>query len=716
MSDKGKLANLRNIGIAAHIDAGKTTTTERILFYAGRVHRIGEVHDGAATTDYMEQEQERGITITSAATFCEWGLNLDAEGRPIPTHRINIIDTPGHVDFTVEVERSLRVLDGVIAVFCAVGGVQPQSETVWRQANRYAVPRVAYINKMDRDGANFYEVLGQVKERLGANAVALQLPIGAEVGFEGIVDLVKMKAFYYTEDDKLGSKYKMEEIPENLQETAAKYRAMLVEAVAETDDDLMEKFFGGEELTIEEIEGGIRKATIRNDMVPVICGSSYKNKGVQPMLDAVIKYLPSPVDVPAVVGTDTDSGESITREPNDSEPFSALAFKIISDKFGTLTFFRVYSGRLNKGSYVLNAGRNKKERVSRILRMHANKREDVDSVGAGDIAAAVGLEATVTGDTLCDDKNPILLESINFAEPVIFQAIEAKSKNDEDKLTNALVKLSTEDPTFKVRSDAETGQTIIGGMGELHLEIMVDRMKREYGVEANIGKPQVAYRETITRNVDNLEYKHVKQTGGSGQYAHIVINLMPTPEKEDGTRNNYEFESKVVGGVVPREFWSSVEKGAKSAMERGVLAGYPLVNCRVELVHGSYHDVDSNAMTFEIAGNYGMQEAVRKAKPVILEPIMSIEVVTPDNCMGDIIGDLSSRRGKIAEMRPDKGGTTIVRATVPLAEMFGYATTMRSMSQGRATYTMEPSHYEPVPNNIQEEILSKGKEATGTKR
>lgn len=714
MSDK--LANLRNIGIAAHIDAGKTTTTERILFYAGRVHRIGEVHEGAATTDYMEQEQERGITITSAATFCEWGLDMGADGRRVPTHRINIIDTPGHVDFTVEVERSLRVLDGVIAVFCAVGGVQPQSETVWRQANRYAVPRVAYVNKMDRDGANFYEVFNQIRDRLGAKAVALQIPIGAETDFKGVVDLIQMKAVYYRDDDKLGSTYDMVEIPADLQSKAEEYRAALIEAVAETDDALMEKFFGGEELTQQEIEEGIRKATIRNDMVPVICGSSYKNKGVQPMLDAVIKYLPSPLEVPAVVGTNPDTGESITRQASASEPFSALAFKIISDKFGTLTFFRVYSGRLQKGSYVLNAGKNKKERVSRILQMHANKRADLDYVEAGDIAAAVGLEATVTGDTLCEDKNPILLESINFAEPVIFQAIEPKSRNDEDKLTNALVKLSTEDPTFKVRTDQETGQTIIGGMGELHLEIMVDRMKREYGVEANIGKPQVAYRETITKNVDNFEYKHVKQSGGSGQYAHIVINLMPTPEKEDGTRNNFEFESKIVGGVVPREYWPSVEKGSKAALERGVLAGYPLVNCRVELVHGSYHDVDSNAMTFEIAGNYGFQEAARKAKPVILEPIMSIEVVTPDTCMGDIIGDLSSRRGKIAEMRPDKGGSTIVRANVPLAEMFGYATTMRSMSQGRATYSMEPSHYEPVPNNIQEEILSKGREAAGARR
>ena len=696
------LSLTRNIGIAAHIDAGKTTTTERILFYTGVNHRIGEVHNGSATMDWMEQEQERGITITSAATTCTW----DGSAHQYPRHTINIIDTPGHVDFTVEVERSLRVLDGLVAVFCAVGGVQPQSETVWRQANRYGVPRVAYINKMDRSGANFYEVVGQLKERLGARPVALQIPIGAEDDFMGVVDLIKMKAIRYNEAKDLGSTFDEEEIPADLLEKAQEYRRELLEFVAETSDELMEKFFAGEELTEAEVRQGIRKATLQNDIIAVICGSSYKNKGVQPMLDAVIEFLPSPLDTPAIIGTNPDTGESTAREAASDAPFSALAFKVAADKFGRLTYFRVYSGRVNKGSYILNSGKNKKERVSRILRMHANKREDVDYAEAGDICAAIGLSDTVTGDTMCDENNPIVLENINFAEPVIFQSIEPKTRNDADKMTDALVKLGQEDPTFKVRNDKETGQTIIGGMGELHLEIMVDRMKREYAVEANIGKPQVAYRETIQGSVKDFTYKHVKQSGGSGQFAHIVINVMPTVADENGKQANFEFESKVVGGVVPREFWPSVEKGAKTALERGILAGYPLVNVRVELVHGSYHEVDSNAMTFEIAGAEGLREAARKAKPVILEPIMSMEVVTPDANMGDIIGDLSSRRGRINEMRPDKGGTQIVRAQVPLSELFGYATTMRSLTQGRATYTMEPSHYEPVPSNIQEEILA----------
>lgn len=705
------LSLTRNIGIAAHIDAGKTTTTERILFYTGVNHRIGEVHEGSATMDWMAQEQERGITITSAATTCFW----DGSKNQYPEHRINIIDTPGHVDFTVEVERSLRVLDGLVAVYCAVGGVQPQSETVWRQANRYGVPRIAYVNKMDRDGANFYEVLHQVKERLGARAVALQIPIGAEADFKGVVDLITMKGVLYTEDDKLGSTFQEVEIPADLVDKAKELRAELIEAAAEQDDTLMEKFFNEEEISIDEIKTALRRATIKNDIVPVICGSSYKNKGVQPMLDAVVEYLPSPLDVPAIVAEDPKTGDSTTRSPSADEPFAALAFKIVSDKFGTLTYFRVYSGRLNKGSYILNVGKNKKERVSRILRMHANKREDVDFVEAGDIAAAVGLEITATGDTMADENKPILLENISFAEPVIFQAIEPKSKNDEDKLTTALVKLGTEDPTFKVRTDQETGQTIIGGMGELHLEIMVDRMKREFNVEANIGRPQVAYRETITQPAMNVDYVHKKQTGGAGQFAHVVLNILPYEKKDEHDTKTFEFESKVVGGVVPREYWSSVEKGAKSALERGVIAGYPLQGVRVELVHGSYHEVDSNAMTFEIAGLNGMLEGCRKAKPVILEPIMSIEVVTPEANMGDIIGDLSSRRGKIQEMRPDKGGTQIVRAEVPLAEMFGYATTMRTLSQGRATYSMEPSHYEPVPNHIAEEILAKGRETAGAR-
>jgi elongation factor G len=705
------LSLTRNIGIAAHIDAGKTTTTERILFYTGVNYRIGEVHEGAATMDWMAQEQERGITITSAATTCFWS----GSNKQYPDHRINIIDTPGHVDFTVEVERSLRVLDGLVAVYCAVGGVQPQSETVWRQANRYGVPRIAYVNKMDRDGANFYEVLSQIKERLGARAIALQIPIGAEADFKGVVDLVTMKGILYQENDKLGSTFEEVEIPADLKDKAQELRAELIEAAAEQDDTLMEKFFAGEELSLEEIKTALRRATIKNDIIPVLCGSSYKNKGVQPMLDAVVEYLPSPLDVPAVVGLDPKTGESITRSPSVDDPFAALAFKIVSDKFGTLTYFRVYSGRLQKGSYILNAGKNKRERVSRILRMHANKREDVDFVEAGDIAAAVGMEVTTTGDTMCDEAKPILLENISFAEPVIFQSIEPKTKNDDDKLTNALVKLATEDPTFKVRTDQETGQTIIGGMGELHLEIMVDRMKREFAVEANIGRPQVAYRETITQPAMNVEYVHKKQTGGAGQFAHVVLNVLPLEKTEENADKIFEFESKVVGGVVPREFWGAVEKGAKSALERGVIAGYPLQNVRVELVHGSYHDVDSNAMTFEIAGLNGMLEGARKAKPVILEPIMSIEVVTPDANMGDIIGDLSSRRGRIQEMRPDKGGTQIVRAQVPLAEMFGYATTMRTLSQGRATYSMEPSHYEPVPSHVAEEILAKGRETAGAR-
>ncbi len=695
------LSLTRNIGIAAHIDAGKTTTTERILFYTGVSHRIGEVHDGAATMDWMAQEQERGITITSAATACFW----DGSKKQFPQHTINIIDTPGHVDFTVEVERSLRVLDGLVAVFCAVGGVQPQSETVWRQANRYGVPRIAYINKMDRDGANFYEVVGQLKERLGANPVPLQIPIGAEADFAGVVDLITMKAVRYTESDKLGSTFSESEIPADLMDKAVELRAQLVDVAAEADDELMEKYLEGVELTEEEIRKGIRAATLKTDIIGVVCGSSYKNKGVQPMLDAVIEFLPSPIDTPAIMGTVPGTEDSTSRLPSPDEPFSALAFKIVSDKFGRLTYIRVYSGRLQKGSYVLNSGKGKKERISRILQMHANTRKDLDFAEAGDIVAAIGMSDTVTGDTICDENNPILLENINFAEPVIFQSIEAKTKADEQKMTDAMVKLAGEDPTFRVRNDAETGQTIIGGMGELHLEIMVDRMKREYNVEANIGAPQVAYREAITKEVNQFRYTHKKQTGGSGQFADIVINVMPTEPNEDGVRAAFEFESKVVGGVVPREFWGPVEKGCKAAMERGIIAGYPLENVRVELVHGSYHDVDSNAMTFELAGAEGLREAARKANPVILEPIMAMEVVTPEANMGDIIGDLSSRRGMIVEMRPDKGGAQIVKAEVPLSELFGYATSMRSMTQGRATYTMEPSKYAQVPSNVQTEIL-----------
>ncbi|HVF09305.1 MAG TPA: elongation factor G [Abditibacteriaceae bacterium] len=697
------LALTRNIGIAAHIDAGKTTTTERILFYAGRIHRMGEVHSGSATMDWMAQEQERGITITSAATTCEW------DG-----HRINIIDTPGHVDFTVEVERSLRVLDGVVAVFCAVGGVQPQSETVWRQANRYGVPRIAYINKMDRDGANFYEVLDQIRTRLGAKAVALQIPIGSEDNFKGVIDLIEMKAIIYADD--LGQVSESVEIPDDLKERAAEFHANLVEFVAETDDDLMMKYLEGEEPTIDELNAAIRRATVRNDICPVICGSSYKNKGVQPMLDAIVAYLPCPLDIPHVVGVHPRTGESITRQPSVDEPFSALAFKIMSNKFGRLTYFRVYSGALNKGSYVLNPARGKKERISRILRMHANKQEDVDRVEAGDICAAVGLETTVTGDTLSDENHPILLETISFAEPVIFQAIEPKTKVDEDKLGEALTKLAIEDPTFVRREDEETGQTIIGGMGELHLEIMVDRLKREFAVAANVGRPQVAYRETITKAAENVDHRHIKQSGGSGQFAHVVFNVMPLEKTDENKNKSFEFESKIVGGVVPREYWKAIEDGCREAVQRGVVAGYPLIDVRVELIHGSYHEVDSSEMAFRIAGVGGLLEGCRRAAPVILEPIMAVEVVTPEQYMGDIIGDLSSRRGKITEMRADKGGAQVIRATVPLSEVFGYATTLRSMSQGRATYTMEPSHYEQVPGHIRDEIMNKGKEPAGARK
>ena len=682
------LSLTRNIGIAAHIDAGKTTTTERILFYTGVNHRIGEVHEGAATMDWMAQEQERGITITSAATACFW----DGSKHQYPQHTINIIDTPGHVDFTVEVERSLRVLDGLVAVFCAVGGVQPQSETVWRQANRYGVPRIAYINKMDRDGANFYEVVGQLKDRLGARPVPLQIPIGAEADFAGVVDLITMKAIRYTEAKDFGSTFNEEEIPADLMEKAQQYRAELLEVAAETDDDLMEKFFGGEELTEEEIRQGIRAATLKNDIIAVVCGSSYKNKGVQPMLDAVIEFLPSPIDTPAILGTIPGTDDTTSRLPSPDEPFSALAFKIVSDKFGRLTYIRVYSGRLEKGSYVLNAGRGKKERISRILQMHANTRKDLDFAEAGDIVAAIGMSDTVTGDTICDENNPILLENINFAEPVIFQSIEAKTKADEQKMTDAMVKLSGEDPTFRVRNDQETGQTIIGGMGELHLEIMVDRMKREYNVEANIGSPQVAYREAITQSVKELRYVHKKQTGGSGQFADIVINVMPTVRpmpRACARRSSSRAKSWVA--------WCRASSGAPSRRaprtrwSAAFWRATRLENVRVELVHGSYHDVDSNAMTFEIAGHEGLREAARKAKPVILEPIMAMEVVTPEANMGDIIGDLSSpsrthQRDAARQGRhPNRARGCAVERTVRLRDGDAFA------DAGRATYTMEPS-------------------------
>lgn len=684
------LERTRNIGIAAHIDAGKTTTTERILFYTGRVHRMGEVHEGAATMDWMVQEQERGITITSAATTCFWR-----------DHRINIIDTPGHVDFTVEVERSLRVLDGVVAVFCAVGGVQPQSETVWRQANKYRVPRIAYINKMDRIGADFYNVVGKMKERLGAKAVPIQIPIGSESEFKGIVDLVRMEAIIYTDD--LGTTSQATEIPAELMDQAVEYREKMIEAAADADEALMEKYLEGEAIGEEELRAALRQGTVQGTMVPVVCGSSFKNKGVQPMLDAVVDFLPSPLDVGAVKGTDPRGGSTLERQPADTEAFSALAFKIMSDPYvGRLTYFRVYSGKLAKGSYVYNASKMKKERIGRVLRMHANHREDVDEVYAGDIAAAVGMsEQTTTGDTLCDEAKPILLEAITFPQPVISIAIEPKTKADQDKLAGALGRLSAEDPTFRVHTDQETGQTIISGMGELHLEIIQDRLFREFKVEANVGRPQVAYRETISRPAHG-EGRFVRQTGGKGQYGHVVFDLAPL---EPGT--GFQFQNKTVGGSVPREYVSAVEAGVREAMDGGVLAGYPVIDVSVSLVDGSYHEVDSSEMAFKIAGSIGFKEVAKKAGVVLKEPVMAVEVVTPEDFLGDIIGDLNSRRGRIEGMEPAQGGTQIIKAQVPLAEMFGYATTVRSISQGRASYSMEPSHYEEVPRSVADEIIAK---------
>ncbi len=689
MAQQYPLEKTRNIGIAAHIDAGKTTTTERILFYTGRVRNLGEVHDGAATMDWMVQEQERGITITSAATTCFWD-----------EHRINIIDTPGHVDFTVEVERSLRVLDGVVAVFCAVGGVQPQSETVWRQANKYKVPRIAYINKMDRSGADFFTVVGKMRERLGANVVPLQIPIGAENEFQGVVDLIRMEAIVYTDD--LGTAGKTSEIPANLMDLAAEYREKLVEAASDADEALMEKYLEGEAVSAEELVRGIRAGTLANKIVPVVCGSSFKNKGVQPMLDAVVAYLPSPVDVGAVKGTNPRDGSELLREPRADAPFSALGFKIMSDPYvGRLTYFRVYSGKLSKGSYVYNASKGKKERVGRILRMHANHREDVDEVSAGDIAAAVGLSDTTTGDTLCDEKEQVLLESIVFPEPVIHIAIEPKTKADQDKMAQALGRLMAEDPTFRAHTDQETGQTIIGGMGELHLEIIQDRLFREFKVEANVGRPQVAYRETISKKA-HAEGRFVRQTGGKGQFGHVVFDIEPL---EAGA--GFEFRNKTVGGSIPREYVPAVEAGVRETMQGGVLAGYPVIDFAITLVDGSYHEVDSSEMAFKIAGSMGFKEAARKAGLVLKEPVMAVEVVTPDDFLGDIIGDLNSRRGRIEGMEPAQGGAQVIKAAVPLAEMFGYATTVRSSSQGRASFSMEPSHYEEVPRNVSEEIIAK---------
>ena len=677
----------RNIGIMAHIDAGKTTTTERILYYTGVNHKIGETHDGAATMDWMVQEQERGITITSAATTCFWNK-----------YRVNIIDTPGHVDFTVEVERSLRVLDGSVTVFCAKGGVEPQSETVWRQADRYKVPRMAYVNKMDIMGADFYRVVQMMKDRLKCNAIPIQLPIGSEDDFKGLIDLVEMKAYIYTND--LGTDIQVIDIPADMLETTEKFRLELMDHVAEQDDDLMEKYLGGEELTIDEIKKCIRKSTLENTMIPVVCGTSYRNKGVQKLLDAVIDYMPAPTDIPAIKGTKVDSDEEIERHASDEEPFSALAFKIATDPFvGKLCFFRVYSGFIASGSGVYNATKGNNERMGRILQMHANSRQDIDTCYSGDIAAAVGLKNTTTGDTLCDPKNPVVLESMEFPDPVIRVAIEPKTKAGQEKMGIALAKLAEEDPTFKAYTDEETGQTIIAGMGELHLEIIVDRLLREFKVEANVGKPQVAYRETI-RQAATVDHKYARQSGGRGQYGHVKIIVEPN---EVG--KGYEFINKVVGGVIPKEYIPAVDKGIQGAMLSGVLAGYNVVDVKVTLFDGSYHEVDSSEMAFQIAGSMAFKEGCRKANPVLLEPIMKVVVVVPEEYMGDVIGDLNSRRGQIQGMEA-VGNAQQINSQVPLSEMFGYATDMRSKTQGRGQYVMEPSHYSDVPKSVGEKVIS----------
>lgn len=682
------LDKVRNIGIAAHIDAGKTTTTERILFYSGIVHKIGEVHEGTATTDWMEQERERGITITAAAISTSW-----------KDHLINIIDTPGHVDFTIEVERSMRVLDGVIAVFCSVGGVQPQSETVWRQADRYNVPRIAFINKMDRTGANFFKVYDQLRDRLRANAVAIQLPIGSENEFKGIVDLVGMRAFIYTNDQ--GTNIEETDIPADMQAMAQEYRARLVESVSETDEALIEKYLEGEELTDAEISQGLRKGTIANTIVPVLCGSAFKNRGVQLLLDGVVDYLPAPIDVPPIQGT-LPNGETVIRKADDAEPLSALAFKIMADPYGRLTFVRVYSGILKKGSYVLNATKDKKERISRLIILKANERIEVDELRAGSLGAALGLKDTFTGDTLCDENGAVVLESLFIPEPVISVAVEPKTKQDMDKLSKALQSLSEEDPTFRVSVDSETNQTVIAGMGELHLEILVDRMLREFKVEANVGAPQVAYRETVRKPV-KAEGKFIRQSGGKGQYGHVVIELEPG---EPGT--GFEFVSKIVGGVVPKEYIGPAEQGMKETCESGILAGYPVIDVKATLVDGSYHDVDSSEMAFKIAGSMAIKEAVMKAAPVLLEPMMKVEVEVPENFLGDVMGDLNSRRGQIEGMGSSEG-IAKVTAKIPLAEMFGYATDIRSKTQGRGIFSMEFSNYDEVPRNVAEAIIAKSK-------
>ncbi len=686
----------RNIGIMAHIDAGKTTTTERILFYTGVSHKIGEVHEGTAVMDWMAQEQERGITITSAATTCFW-KGMDGQRAE---HRINIIDTPGHVDFTIEVERSLRVLDGAMAVFCAVGGVQPQSETVWRQANKYKVPRIAFVNKMDRQGANFKRVVEQIASKLKGNPVPIQLPIGEEERFSGVIDLMKMKSINW--DDALqGTRFTEEEIPADLREEAEAARHFMVEAIADADEEVMMKYLEGEEISIPELQAALRKATIAGTAVPVLCGSAFKNKGVQAALDAVLDYLPSPIDIAAVVGTDPDSGAEIVRSASDEEPFSALAFKIATDPFvGQLTFFRVYSGVLTAGSTVLNPGRNQKERIGRVLQMHANERHEIKEVLAGDIAAAVGLKTAYTGDTLCDLNKPISLEQMEFPEPVIHVAVEPKTKADQEKMGIALGKLAQEDPSFRVRTDQESGQTIISGMGELHLEIIVDRMKREFNVEATVGAPQVAYRETIRKSVE-AEGKFVRQSGGRGQYGHVWLRLEPM---EPGS--GFVFENAVVGGTVPKEFIGPTQKGVEEALENGIIAGFPVVDVKVTIFDGSYHDVDSSEAAFKIAGSMGFKAGAVKANPVLLEPIFAVEVVTPEEYMGDIIGDINSRRGMMQGME-DEAGAKIIRCEVPLSEMFGYATTVRSLSQGRATYTMQFEKYMEVPGHVAEAIVKK---------
>ncbi|MDP7556876.1 MAG: elongation factor G [Nitrospinaceae bacterium] len=696
MSDKLDLNKVRNIGIIAHIDAGKTTTTERVLYYTGRSHKIGEVHDGNATMDWMEQEQERGITITSAATTCFW-----------QDHQVNVIDTPGHVDFTAEVERSLRVLDGAIGVFCAVGGVEPQSETVWRQATKYKVPRIGFVNKMDRAGADFLNCVGQMEERLKANTVPVQLPVGAEAEFIGIIDLIEMKANIYSEENDKGETYEVVDIPEDCRELAEEYREKLMEAVSDIDDSIMERFLAGEDVSEEEIIAAVRKGTLDLKITPILCGAAFKNKGVQQLLNSVVKFLPSPLDVPSVQGTHPDTDKEITRKSDESEPLSALAFKIMTDPFvGQLAFVRVYSGELKSGSYVYNTTTGKRERVGRLLRMHSNKREEISSVKAGDIGAAIGFKKTFTGDTLCLQEDPIILESIVFPEPVISVAIEPKTKAEQEKLSDCMVKLLQEDPTFSVKVDAETNQTVISGMGELHLDILVDRMRREFSLDVNVSQPQVAYKETIRKTVEH-EVKYAKQSGGRGQFGHVELKVEP---REAGT--GFEFINKIVGGAIPKEYIPAVEKGVKESMERGIMCGYNVVDIQVTLLDGSFHEVDSSEMAFKITGSMAFKEACAKADPVLLEPVMEVEVVTPDEFMGDVIGNLNSKRGKVKELS-DRAGAKVIRAEVPLSGMFGYSTDLRSATQGRANFSMEFSKYEPVPSMIAEELVAK---ATGVKK